>query len=92
MTFSSSKELENDVNDGYNYFTEGDFHLAINKLNLKKLPRPDGLTSRLHKVLTDEFCSILAKVLNQFVQGGSFYITLIKLLPKSRKCHNINRI
>ena len=61
--------------------------MAINKLNLKSSPGPDGLTSQLYKTFTDEFCSILAKVFNQFVHGGklpnSFCLAIIKLLPKS---------
>ena len=61
--------------------------MAVNKLNLKSSPGPDGLTSRLFKTSTDEFCSILAEVFNHFVQGGkllnSFYLAKIKLLPKS---------
>ena len=60
--------------------------MAINKLNLKSSPGPDGLTSQLYKTFTDEFCSILAKVFNHFVNGGklanSFYLAIIKLLPK----------
>ena len=62
MTFLSKNKLENNENDGYNYFTEDEIHLAINKLNLKSSPGPDGLTSQLYKNFTDEFCSILAKV------------------------------
>ena len=61
--------------------------MAINKLNLKSSPGPDGLTSKLYKTFTDEFCSILAKVFNHFVHSGklpnSFYLAIIKLLPKS---------
>ena len=87
MTFLSKNKLEKNENDGYNYFTEDEIHLAVNKLNLKSSPGPDGLTSKLHKTFTDEFSSILAKVFNHFVHGGklpnSFYLAIIKLLPKS---------
>ena len=87
MTFLSKYKLKNHKNDGHNYFTEDEIHLAINKLNLKSSPGPDGLTSRLYKTFTDEFCSILAKVFYHFVHGGklpnSFYLAIIKLLPKS---------
>ena len=86
-TFLSKNKLEKNENDGYNYFTEDEIHLAINKLNLKSSPGPDGLTSKLYKTFTDEFCSILAKVFNHFVHGGkfpnSFYLAIIKLIPKS---------
>ena len=86
MTFLSIVKLENNENGGYNCFTEDDIHLAINKLNLKSSPGPDGLTSRLYKTFTDEFCSILAEVFNHFVHGGklpnSFHLAIIKLLPK----------
>ena len=47
MTILSKKKLEKDENDGYNYFAEGEVHLAIIKLNLKSSPGPDGLTSQL---------------------------------------------
>ena len=54
---------------------------------MKSSPGPDGLTSKLYKTFTDEFCSILAKVFNHFVHSGklpnSFYLAIIKLLPKS---------
>ena len=64
-------------------------HLAINKLNFKSSPGPDGLTSQLYKTFTDEFCSILAKFFNHFVHGGkipnNFYLAIIKRLPKSEK-------
>ena len=87
MTFLSKNKLKKNENDGYNYFTEDKIHLAINKLNLKSSPGPDGLTSKLYKTFTDEFCSILAKVFNHFVHGGklpnNFYLAIIKLLPKS---------
>ena len=56
-------------------------------MKLKSSPGPDGLTSKLYKTFTDEFCSLLAKVFNHFVHGGkfpnSFYLAIIKLLPKS---------
>ena len=45
--------------------------MAINKLNLKSSPGPDGLTSRPYKTFTDEFCSVLANVFNHFVRGGN---------------------
>ena len=87
VTFLSKNKLENNENDGYNYFTEDEIHLAINKLNLKSSPGPDGLTSQLDKTFTDDFCSFLVKVLNHFVHGGklanSFCLAIIKLLPKS---------
>ena len=87
MKFLSKNKLENNENDGYSYFTEDEIHLAISKFNLKSSPAPDGLTSKLYKTFTDEFCSILAKVFNHFVHGGklpnSFCLAIIKLLPKS---------
>ena len=87
MTFLSKNKLKNNENDGYNNFTEDEIHLAINKVNLKSSPGPDGLTSQLYKIFTDEFCSILAKIFNHFVHGGklqnSFCLAIIKLLPKS---------
>ena len=87
MTFLSKNKLETNENDGYNYFTEDEVHSVINKLKLKSSHGPDGLTSQLYKTFTDEFCSILAKIFNHFVQGGklpnSFYLAIIKLLPKS---------
>ena len=58
MIFLSKIELENNENDGDNYFTEDEIHLAINKSNLKSSLGPDGLTSQLYKTFTDEFCSI----------------------------------
>ena len=70
MTFLSKNKLENNEHDGFNYFTEDEIHLAINKLNLKSSRRPDGLTSQLYKTFTDEFCSILAEVFNHFVHCG----------------------
>ena len=77
MTFLSNNKLENNLNDGYNHFTEDEFHLAINKMNLKSSPGPDGLTSRICKTFTDEFRPILAQVFNHSVQRGklpnSFY-------------------
>ena len=51
-------------------FTEDEIHLAISKLKFKSSPGPDGLTSRLYKTFTDEFCSILAKVFSHFVHAG----------------------
>ena len=63
--------------------------MAINKLNLKSSPGPNGLTSQLNKTFTDEFCSFLAKVFNHSVHGGnfpnSFLLAIIKLLPKFEK-------
>ena len=56
------------------------------KLNLKCSTGLNGLTSRLHKTFTDEFCSILAKNFNHFVQGEklpSNFLAIVKLLPKS---------
>ena len=54
---------------------------------MKSSPGPDGLTSKLYKTFTDDFCSILAKVFNHFVHGGklpnSFCLAIIKLIPKS---------
>ena len=47
MTFSSKNKLKNNENDGYNYFTEDEIPLVINKLKLKSSPALDGLTSRL---------------------------------------------
>ena len=89
MTFLSKNKLKNIENDGYTYFTEDEIHLALNKLQLKSSPGPDGLTSRLYKIFTDEFCSILPRVFNQFDHGGklpnSFRLAIIKLLPK---CEN----
>ena len=58
MMFLFKNKLETNENDGYNHFTEDEIHLALNKLNLKSSPGPDGLTSRLYKTFTDEFCSI----------------------------------
>ena len=85
--FLSKNKLEKNEIDGYYYFTEDEIHLAINKLNLKSSPGPDGLTCKLYKIFTDEFCSILAEVFNHFVHGGklpnSFYLAIIKLLLKS---------
>ena len=53
---------------------------------MKISPGPDGLTSKLYKTFTDEFCSILS-IFYHFVHGGklpnSFYLAIIKLLPKS---------
>ena len=72
MTFSSKNKHEKNENDGFNYFTEDEIHLAIIKLNFKSSPGPDGVTSRLYKTFTDEFCSILAKVFYQCVHGGNF--------------------
>ena len=69
MTFLSKNKLKNNENDSYNYFTEDEIHLAINKLNLRSSPGPHGLTSQLYKTFTDEFCSILAKVFNHSVHG-----------------------
>ena len=87
MTFLSNNNFKNNEIDGYNYFKEDEIHLAINKLNFKSSPGRDGLTSRLYKTFTDEFCSILAKVFSHFVHAGklanSFYLAIIKLLPKS---------
>ena len=89
MTILSKNNFENNENDGYKYFTEDEIHLAINKLKLKSSLGPDGLTSQLYKTFTDEFCSILAKVLDHFVHGGklpnSFYLAIIKLLPQSER-------
>ena len=86
-TFLSKNKLETNENDGYNYFTEDEIHLAINTLKLKSSPGPDRLTSRLYKTFTDEFCSFLAKIFNHFVQGGKlpnrFKLAIIKLLPNS---------
>ena len=87
MTFLSKNKLENNEIDGYRKTTRDEIHLTIVKVNLKTSPGPDGLTSRLYKTFTDEFCSILAKVFNHFVRNGkhpnSFYLAIIKLLPKS---------
>ena len=47
MRFLSKNEPEKNENEAFNYFTEDETHLAINKLNLKGSPGPDGLTSRL---------------------------------------------
>ena len=55
MTFLSKKKLEKNEYDGYNYFTEDETHLAINRLNLKSSPGPDGLTSRLYNTSINEF-------------------------------------
>ena len=68
MTFLSKNKLENNENDCYNYLTENENHLAMNKRNLKSSPGPDGFTYRLYKTFTDKFRSILANVLNRFVQ------------------------
>ena len=58
-------------------------------MKLKSSPGPDGPTSRPYKTFTDEFCSIFAKVFKHYVHGGklpnSFYLAIIKLLPKSEK-------
>ena len=70
MRFLSKNKLEKNENEAINYFAEDETHLAINKLNLKGSPGPDGLTSRLYRTFTDEFCSILAKLFNHFVHGG----------------------
>ena len=87
MTFLSKIKLKNNENDGYNYFTDDEIHLAINKLNLKSSPGPDGLTSGLYNTFTDDFCSVLAKVFNHFVHGAklpnSFHLASIKMVRKS---------
>ena len=77
MTFLSKHKLENNEHDGYNYFTEDEIHLVINKLNLKSSPGPDVLTSQLYKTFTDEFCSILAKVFNHFDHGENFQTVFV---------------
>ena len=51
MTFLSNKKLEKNVIDGYNHFTEHETPLVINKLIMKSSAGPDGLTSRLYKIL-----------------------------------------
>ena len=87
MTLLSKNKFKNNENDGYNYFTEGEINFAINKLNSKSSPGPDGFSSRQYKTFTDEFCSILAKIFHHFVHRGkfpnNFYLPIIKLLPKS---------
>ena len=55
MKFLSKNKLEKNEYDGYNYFTEDETHLAINRLNLKSSPGPDGLTSRLYNTSINEF-------------------------------------
>ena len=53
---------------------------------LKISPGQDGLTSRLYKVFTKEFCSILAKSFNHFGQGGkllnSFFFSNNQTAPE----------
>ena len=48
------------MNDGYNHFTEDENDLAINKLSWKSSPGPDSFSSRLHKIFSVDFCSVLA--------------------------------
>ena len=76
MTFLSKTKLANYENDGYNYFTEDETQLTINKLNLKSSPGPGGLTSRLFKTFTEEFSLISAKVFNQSAHGEKLPIQI----------------
>ena len=64
--------LSKNENEAFNYFTEDETHLAINKLNLKSSPGQDSLTSRLYRTFTDEFCSILKKILIILFMVGNF--------------------
>ena len=61
--------------------------LAKNKQNMKSSAGTVGLTSRVYKAFTDEFCLILANTFNLFVEGGelsnSFYLTIIELFSES---------
>ena len=61
--------------------------LAKNKRNLKSSAGIVGLTSRVYKAFTEEFCSSLATTFNLFVEGekfpNSFYLTIIKLCLES---------
>ena len=56
-------------------------------MNMKSLPGPDGLTSCLYYIVTNDWCYFSSKNFNNFVESrilsNILYLAIINLLPKS---------